>query len=107
MSSRSSACRHAQVDIELNRAAGELCKSLTTSGGQGYSVDDEEALIGLRCVSAVVYDDCSGTSGRISFRARPPAFRTIVCPFLGKQVQEVAAELTMGSAARRPDAKSF
>src|SRR5260221_14591622 len=32
--------------------AGELCKSLHDIRQQGYSVDDEEALIGLRCVSA-------------------------------------------------------
>lgn len=35
--------------------AGELCKSLHEIRQQGYSVDDEEAIVGLRCVSAV---DC-------------------------------------------------
>src|SRR6266852_4249845 len=46
--------------------AGELCKSLHDIRQQGYSVDDEEALIGLRCVSAVVYDDCSEPLAAIS-----------------------------------------
>src|SRR6266852_4583770 len=46
--------------------AGELCKSLHDIRRQGYSVDDEEALIGLRCVSAVIYDDCSEPLAAIS-----------------------------------------
>ncbi len=61
--------------------AGELCKSLHDIRQQGYSVDDEEALIGLRCVSAVVYDDCSEPLAAISVSG--PAFRTTVCLFSG------------------------
>jgi IclR family transcriptional regulator, acetate operon repressor len=46
--------------------AGELCRMLHEIRQQGYSVDDEEAQIGLRCVSAVVYDSRSEPLAAIS-----------------------------------------
>src|ERR1700744_4937720 len=39
--------------------AGELFKALEVVRRCGYAVDDEEARLGLRCVAAVVYNDCS------------------------------------------------
>ncbi|WP_315831201.1 IclR family transcriptional regulator [Bradyrhizobium prioriisuperbiae] len=74
--------------------AGELCKILQTIREQGYSVDDEEAVMGLRCVSAVVYDDRSEPLAAISVSgttARVPVDRL---PVLGKIVRDVAQELT-------------
>jgi IclR family acetate operon transcriptional repressor len=82
--------------------AGKLCKSLHDIRQQGYSVDDEEALIGLRCVSAVVYDDCSEPLAAISvsgMACRVPSDRF---PVLGKLVQEVAAELTKALSGTVP-----
>jgi IclR family transcriptional regulator, acetate operon repressor len=87
--------------------AGELCKSLHDIRRQGYSVDDEEALIGLRCVSAVVYDDCSEPLAAISVSGKASRVPNDRLPILGKQVQEVAAELTMALGGTTPDAKSF
>jgi IclR family acetate operon transcriptional repressor len=74
--------------------AGELCKSLHDIRQQGYSVDDEEALIGLRCVSAVVYDSCSEPLAAISVSGKASRVPNDRLPILGKLVQEVAAELT-------------
>jgi IclR family acetate operon transcriptional repressor len=74
--------------------AGELCKSLHDIRQQGYSVDDEEALIGLRCVSAVVYDGCSEPLAAISVSGKASRVPNDRLPILGKLVQEVAAELT-------------
>jgi IclR family transcriptional regulator, acetate operon repressor len=74
--------------------AGELSKILQTIREQGYSVDDEEAVMGLRCVSAVVYDNRSEPLAAISVSgttARVPHERL---PILGKFVREVALELT-------------
>ena len=87
--------------------AGELCKSLHDIRRQGYSVDDEEALIGLRCVSAVVYDDRSEPLAAISVSGKTSRVPTDRLPILGKLVQEVAAELTMALGGTTPDAKSF
>jgi len=87
--------------------AGELCKSLHDIRRQGYSVDDEEALIGLRCVSAVIYDDCSEPLAAISVSGKASRVPNDRLPILGKLVQEVAAELTTALRGTTPDAKSF
>jgi IclR family transcriptional regulator, acetate operon repressor len=86
--------------------AGELCKSLHDIRRQGYSVDDEEALIGLRCVSAVVYDDCSEPLAAISVSGKASRVPNDRLPILGKLVQEVAAEMTMALGGTAPDAKA-
>lgn len=83
--------------------AGELSKVLQTIREQGYSVDDEEAVIGLRCVSAVVYDDRSEPLAAISVSgttARVPIERV---PVLGKIVREVAQELTAALGGVAPE----
>ncbi len=87
--------------------AGELCKSLHDIRQQGYSVDDEEALIGLRCVSTVVYDDCSEPLAAISVSGKASRVPNDRLPVLGKLVQEVAAELTKALGGTMPDIKSF
>jgi IclR family acetate operon transcriptional repressor len=86
--------------------AGELCKSLHDIRQQGYSIDDEEALIGLRCVSSVVYDDCSEPLAAISVSGKASRVPNDRLPVLGKLVQEVAAELTKALGGMMPDAKS-
>src|ERR1700682_972129 len=86
--------------------AGELCKSLHDIRQQGYSIDDEEALIGLRCVSAVVYEDCSEPLAAISVSGKASRVPNDRLPILGKQVQEVAAELTKALRGTMPDARS-
>src|ERR1700759_1830727 len=45
---------------------GELFRELETIRRQGFAVDDEEARIGLRCVAAVVYNDCAEPLGAVS-----------------------------------------
>jgi IclR family acetate operon transcriptional repressor len=86
--------------------AGELCKSLHDIRRQGYSVDDEEALIGLRCVSAVVYDDCSEPLAAISISGKASRVPNDRLPILGKMVQDVAAEMTIALGGTSPEAKS-
>jgi IclR family transcriptional regulator, acetate operon repressor len=63
-------------------------------------------LIGLRCVSAVVYDDCSEPLAAISVSGKASRVSHDRLPVLGKLVQEVAAELTKGLSGAMPDAKS-
>jgi IclR family transcriptional regulator, acetate operon repressor len=86
--------------------AGELCKSLHDIRRQGYSVDDEEALIGLRCVSAVVYDDCSEPLAAISVSGKASRVPNDRLPILGRLVQEVAAEMTLALGGTAPGAQS-
>jgi IclR family transcriptional regulator, acetate operon repressor len=74
--------------------AGELCKSLHDIRERGYSVDDEEAQIGLRCVSAVVYDDRSEPLAAISVSGKASRVPDDRLPVLGQFVRQIADELT-------------
>jgi IclR family acetate operon transcriptional repressor len=87
--------------------AGDLCKSLHEIRQQGYSVDDEEAMIGLRCVSALVYDDRSEPLAAISVSGKASRVPRDRFPVLGKLVREVAAELTMALGGIMPAPKSL
>jgi IclR family acetate operon transcriptional repressor len=84
--------------------AGELCKSLHDIRERGYSVDDEEAQIGLRCVSAVVYDDRSEPLAAISVSGKASRVPDDRLPVLGQFVRQVAAELTTALGGVMPAA---
>jgi IclR family acetate operon transcriptional repressor len=74
---------------------GELFKQLQAIRRQGYAVDDEEARIGLRCVAAVVYNDCGEPLAAISVSGLTSRLTDDRLPALGRIVHEVAAELTV------------
>ncbi|MGO4714707.1 IclR family transcriptional regulator [Bradyrhizobium sp. 2TAF24] len=74
--------------------ASDLSRMLQTIREQGYSIDDEEAVIGLRCVSAVVYDDRSEPFAAISVSGTTARVPTERLPLLGKIVRDVAQELS-------------
>jgi IclR family acetate operon transcriptional repressor len=74
--------------------AGELFRELEAIRRQGYAVDDEEARMGLRCVAAVVYNDCGEPLAAISVSGMTSRVTEDRLPALGTIVREVAAELT-------------
>ena len=84
---------HSEYHYAVVRA-GELCKSLHDIRERGYSVDDEEAQVGLRCVSAVVYDDRSEPLAAISVSGKASRVPDDRLPILGQFVRQVADELT-------------
>ena len=71
----------------------------------GYAVDDEEARMGLRCVAAVVYSDCSEPLAAISVSGMTSRVTEERVPELGKIVRDVAAELTVALGGVMPEAK--
>src|SRR6266852_1042895 len=73
---------------------GDLFRELATIRRQGYAVDDEEACMGLRCIAAVVYNDCSEPLAAISVSGMTSRVSDDRLPDLGRMVREVAAELT-------------
>ncbi len=83
---------------------GELFKALQTVRQQGYAVDDEEARIGLRCVAAVVYNDCSEPLATISVSGMTSRFTDERLPVIGNIVRDVAAELTVALGGIMPPA---
>jgi IclR family acetate operon transcriptional repressor len=72
----------------------ELFRQIEAIRRQGYAVDDEEARIGLRCVAAVVYNDCGEPLAAISVSGMTSRVTEERLPALGRTVCEVAAELT-------------
>lgn len=74
--------------------AGDLFKELEIVRKQGFAVDDEEARLGLRCVAAVVFNDCNEPLAAISVSGMTDRLTDERLPEIGRIVREVAAELT-------------
>ncbi|BBC01150.1 transcriptional regulator IclR family [Bradyrhizobium elkanii USDA 61] len=73
---------------------GELFKELEIVRRQGYAVDDEEARLGLRCVAAVVFNDCNEPYAAISVSGMADRLTNERLPEIGTIVHRIAAELT-------------
>jgi IclR family acetate operon transcriptional repressor len=72
----------------------DLFRELRTIRRQGYAVDDEEAQVGLRCVAAVVHNNCAEPLAAISVSGMTSRVTDERLPMIGQMVREVAAELT-------------
>ncbi|MCA6116285.1 IclR family transcriptional regulator [Bradyrhizobium sp. WSM 1738] len=83
----------------------DLFKELEKIRRQGYAVDDEEACMGLRCVAAVVYNDCAEPLAAISVSGMTGRLTDERLPQLGRTVREVAAELTVALGGVMPEMK--
>jgi IclR family transcriptional regulator, acetate operon repressor len=82
--------------------AGELRDALEVVRRDGYAVDDQEFLIGLRCVAAVVYNDQAEALAAISVSGLASRVSTERAPELGRLVRETARELTLALGGRLP-----
>ncbi|QDF36986.1 IclR family transcriptional regulator C-terminal domain-containing protein [Bradyrhizobium symbiodeficiens] len=72
----------------------DLFKELEKIRKQGFALDDEEACMGLRCVAAVVYNDCADPLAAISVSGMTGRMTDQRLPEIGQIVRDVAAELT-------------
>jgi len=84
---------------------GDLFKELEKIRRQGFAIDDEEACMGLRCIAAVVYNDCAEPLAAISVSGMTSRLTDERLPMLGQMVREVAAELTVALGGVMPGAK--
>src|SRR6476659_2497883 len=66
----------------------DLFKELAKVRIQGFAVDDEEACMGLRCVAAVVYNDCGEPLAAISVSGLTSRLTDDRLPALGRIVHE-------------------
>jgi len=73
---------------------GDLFKELGKIRKQGYALDDEEACMGLRCIAAVVYNDCAEPLAAISVSGMTSRMTDDRLPEIGQIVREVAGKLT-------------
>jgi IclR family acetate operon transcriptional repressor len=85
---------------------GDLFKELGKVRRQGYAIDDEEACMGLRCIAAVVFNDCGEPLAAISVSGMTSRLTDDRLAALGQTVREVAAELTVALGGVMPAAKS-
>ena len=84
---------------------GDLFKELEKIRRQGFAIDDEEACMGLRCIAAVVYNDCAEPLAAISVSGMTSRLTDERLPLLGQTVREVAEELTLALGGVMPAAK--
>jgi IclR family transcriptional regulator, acetate operon repressor len=85
----------------------DLFRELDTIRKRGFAVDDEEACMGLRCVAAVVYNDCSEPFAAISISGMTGRLTDDRLLALGQTVRDVAAELTAALGGMVPATKSL
>ena len=85
---------------------GDLFTERENVRRQGFAIDDEEACMGLRCIAAVVYNDCSEPLAAISVSGMTSRLTDDRLPMLGQTVREVAAQLTVALGGTMPAAKS-
>jgi IclR family acetate operon transcriptional repressor len=81
---------------------GELFRQLETIRRQGFAVDDEEACMGLRCVAAVIFNDCGEALAAISVSGMTSRVTEERLPLLGRLVRDVATELTLALGGVMP-----
>lgn len=83
----------------------DLFKELEKIRKQGYALDDEEACMGLRCIAAVVYNDCGEPLAAISVSGMTSRLTDDRLPEIGQIVREVAGELTAALGGVMPKAR--
>ncbi|MCP1767705.1 IclR family acetate operon transcriptional repressor [Bradyrhizobium japonicum] len=81
---------------------GDLFKELEKIRKQGFALDDEEACMGLRCIAAVVYNDCAEPLAAISVSGMTSRLTDDRLPEIGQIVREVAGELTVALGGVMP-----
>jgi IclR family acetate operon transcriptional repressor len=81
---------------------GDLFKELATIRKQGFAIDDEEACMGLRCIAAVVYNDCAEPLAAISVSGMTSRLTDERLPEIGQIVRDVAGELTLALGGVMP-----
>jgi IclR family acetate operon transcriptional repressor len=81
---------------------GDLFKELEKIRKHGFALDDEEACMGLRCIAAVVYNDCAEPLAAISVSGMTSRLTDDRLPEIGQIVREVAGELTVALGGVMP-----
>src|SRR6476620_7796004 len=85
----------------------DLFRELAKVRRQGFAIDDEEACMGLRCIAAVVYNDCSEPLAAISVSGMTSRLTDDRTPLLGRIVRDAATELTLALGGVLPEVKPF
>ena len=79
-----------------------LSTSLPEIRERGYSVDDEEYAVGLRCVASAIFDEHSRPLAGISVSGPTARMTEKRLPVLGRNVNAIADEITAELGGRLP-----
>lgn len=82
--------------------ASDLRAELTSIRAQGYAVDDEEFVPGLRCIAAVVYNNQAEALCAISVSGLSARLTSERVAGIGKLLKETAGELTAALGGKLP-----
>jgi IclR family acetate operon transcriptional repressor len=81
----------------------DLRRDLDRVRAQGYAVDNEEIVVGLRCVAAVIYDEHASPLAALSVSGPTARITEQRIPVLGEAVAGIAAEITAEIGGLRPE----
>ena len=73
---------------------------------RGYSLDDEEHAVGLRCVAAAIFDENAQALAAISLSGPKARIVDDRLGELGQAIRQTAAEITAALGGRKPGAQS-
>ena len=72
----------------------KLKKDLERTRQRGYALDDEEAVLGARCVAAPVFDAGGNVAAAVSVSGPITRISAGKVPIVGSAVREAAAEIS-------------
>lgn len=83
----------------------ELFADLDVAHQRGWSLDDEEHHVGMRCIAAAIHDGAGEAIAGISISGPTGRLPDEALPQLGQTVRQAALEITgaLGGSARRAD----
>ncbi len=81
---------------------GRLGSELNELSSIGFSVDDEEHALGLRCVAAPLFDDLGRVVAAISISGPSARITVERLPVLGRMVAQAALEATRDYGGAAP-----
>jgi IclR family acetate operon transcriptional repressor len=82
--------------------AAELKTALARSRAQGFTFDDEEQLLGMRCVAAAIHDEYAYPVAAISLSGPTARITDDRVDGLGRMVARAAEEIAANMGGRKP-----
>ena len=84
----------------------KLREDLALVRARGWAFDDEEHAVGMRCVAAVILDETGNSIAAISLSGPTARIVDDRVPTLGKQIRQIADDLTLAVGGRSIVARS-
>lgn len=93
----------AQFNERTLTAPGDLYADLEATRARGWSLDDEERHLGMRCIAAPVFNGFAEPVAGVSISGPSVRLQDAKLAAIGEAVREAAKAITYGSAGVSPD----